>query len=60
VRELDWFESFAALRYGAVWLRVVQRFADAGLMSPEALFQAERVNPATRMLAEALDLPPPA
>jgi aminoglycoside phosphotransferase (APT) family kinase protein len=60
VRELDWFEAFAALRYGAVWLRVVQRFADAGLMSPEALFQAERVNPATRMLAEALDLPPPA
>jgi aminoglycoside phosphotransferase (APT) family kinase protein len=59
VRDLDWFEAFAAFRYGAIWLRVVQRFADAGLMPAEALALAERVNPATQMLAEMLELPPP-
>jgi aminoglycoside phosphotransferase (APT) family kinase protein len=59
VRELGWFEAFAAFRYGAVWLRVVQRFADAGLVPAEALPAAERVNPATQMLAEMLELPPP-
>jgi aminoglycoside phosphotransferase (APT) family kinase protein len=59
VRALGWFEAFAAFRYGAIWLRIVQRFAQAGVLPAEALPQAERVNPATQMLAEMLDLPPP-
>jgi len=59
VLPLEWFEAFAAFRYGAIWLRIVQRFADAGLLPAEALPQAERVNPATQLLAELLELPPP-
>jgi putative sterol carrier protein len=58
VRHLDWHEVFAALRFGAVMVRVARHMKATGIPTPTEDFQHD--NPATQRLAELLGIPSPA
>lgn len=57
VRDLEWFEAFAALRGAIMIMRVGNRLIELGMMPPEA--DLPLVNPASNCLAELLGLPLP-
>jgi aminoglycoside phosphotransferase (APT) family kinase protein len=57
VRNLDYYEAFAAFRFGAIMARVARNMREAGLPMPSEDFASN--NPCTRRLAELLGLPAP-
>jgi aminoglycoside phosphotransferase (APT) family kinase protein len=57
VRNFDYYEAFAAFRFGAIMARVATTMREAGLPMPTEDFASN--NPCTRRLAELLGMPPP-
>jgi aminoglycoside phosphotransferase (APT) family kinase protein len=57
VRDLDYYEIYAALRFGTILSRIADMYVDLGLFPPESGITTN--NGATRMLATLLDLPSP-
>ena len=57
VRDLEWFERFAALRGAIMLLRVGNKLVELGFLPPDATMPF--VNPAINGLAGQLELPPP-
>jgi aminoglycoside phosphotransferase (APT) family kinase protein len=55
VRHLEYYETFAALRFAAIMIRVTQQMKHYGLMPLESDFETS--NTAARLLARMLDLP---
>lgn len=58
VRDLEYYEAFAALRLSITVIRAGQLMIDAGLLPPDSTMPAN--NPASQLLAQMLDLPAPA
>ena len=59
VKNIDYYIAFSGLRFGLIWLRLMQRAHDQGAMPMEALRETELRNPTTQLLAEQLGLPTP-
>jgi aminoglycoside phosphotransferase (APT) family kinase protein len=57
VKHLEYYQVFAALRFGVIMIRVAQRMAVAGLLPADSTFESN--NTPTQMLAKMLNLPPP-
>jgi aminoglycoside phosphotransferase (APT) family kinase protein len=57
VRDLDYYEVYAALRFGIILSRIADMYRDLGLFPPDA--DVVTNNGAVRMLAALLDLPSP-
>jgi aminoglycoside phosphotransferase (APT) family kinase protein len=58
MRDLDWFEAWAALRGAILLLRVGKQMIELGQLPPDAPMPFN--NPAAQVLASLLDLPAPA
>ncbi|MGH7821644.1 MAG: phosphotransferase family protein [Candidatus Binatia bacterium] len=56
-RHLEYYEVFAAFRFGVIMIRVGQHLVQAGFLAEDS--DVETNNTVTRMLARMLDLPPP-
>jgi aminoglycoside phosphotransferase (APT) family kinase protein len=57
-RNLDYYERFAALRFGVIMIRVAQQMKSYGVLPADVDFEV--TNPCSRLLAQLLDLPDPA
>jgi aminoglycoside phosphotransferase (APT) family kinase protein len=57
VRDLDWFEAFAALRAGLMFMRIGYQLIDLGVMPPDADLPYN--NPCSQTLSRLLGLPAP-
>lgn len=57
VRNLDYYEVFAAFRFAVIMIRVAKLAAAYGILPAESDFETN--NTCTRILAGMLDLPPP-
>lgn len=57
VRNLHYYEVFAALRFTIIMARVAQQMTHYGVLPAESNFEVD--NPCSRLLATLLELPPP-
>ncbi|GIW42022.1 MAG: hypothetical protein KatS3mg076_2599 [Candidatus Binatia bacterium] len=57
VRHAEYYEVFAALRFGAIMARIARRMKELGVPTPSPDFETN--NPCTQHLARLLGLPPP-
>lgn len=58
VKDLDWYEVFAGVRYAAVMMRLVQLMESYGLLVP-GQHDVETNNPVVHALAQILEVAPP-
>ncbi len=57
VRNLAYYEAFAAFRFGVIMIRVSQQMVEYGVLPADSTFETD--NTVTRLLAKILDLPAP-
>lgn len=58
VNDLHWYEVFAGFRFACVMMRIIQMYADWGVMPEADPVDRELDNPVTRVLAQKLGIHP--
>ncbi len=59
IRNLDFYQRFAGLRFGIIMTRIAQQLVHYEIMDADAGRAFELNNPVTRLVAKMLDLPDP-